>query len=168
MPNLKGVGPEFCKAFPYGIPTDFGRTGFGYRKDLISERPTTWKELWELAAKYKGKTTMIKYDSDIQGIALRYLGYSVNTKDDGELRGDAEGAPGAQAEPARRSSTRTSPRRSSRATAFFAIDYDYDIALAQQSNKNIVWVQPHGGRAGVPGGLGRAEGLQAPAARSGR
>jgi spermidine/putrescine-binding protein len=30
-------------------------------------------------------------------------------------------------------------------TAVIAIDYDYDIALAQQKNKNIVWVAPKEG-----------------------
>ena len=32
-------------------------------------------------------------------------------------------------------------------TALFAIDYDYDIAAAQQQNKNIVWVAPTEGMA---------------------
>ena len=51
VPNSQSIIPEIRKAFPYGIATDFGRTGYGYRKDLIEERPTTWKELWELAAR---------------------------------------------------------------------------------------------------------------------
>jgi spermidine/putrescine transport system substrate-binding protein len=141
VPNIKGVGPEFIKAFPYGIPTDFGRTGYGYRKDLISERPTTWKELWELAAKYKGKTTAIKYDSDIQGMALRYLGYSVNTKDAAEL--DAMQKALLELKPNLKAIIDTDFSKALvQGDVFFAIDYDYDIALAQESNKNIVWVQP--------------------------
>lgn len=141
VPNMKGVGPDFVKAFPYGIPTDFGRTGYGYRKDLIPERPTTWKELWELAAKYKGKTTMLKYDSDIQGMALRYLGYSVNTKDDGELQAMQKAL--MELKPNLKAIIDTDFSKALvQGDAFFAIDYDYDIALAQESNKNIVWVQP--------------------------
>jgi spermidine/putrescine-binding protein len=141
VPNMKGVGPDFVKAFPYGIPTDFGRTGYGYRKDLISERPTTWKELWELAAKYKGKTTMLKYDSDIQGMALRYLGYSVNTKADGELQAMQKAL--MELKPNLKAIIDTDFSKALvQGDAFFAIDYDYDIALAQESNKNIVWVQP--------------------------
>ena len=141
VPNIKGVGPEFLKAFPYGIPTDFGRTGFGYRKDLISERPTTWKELWELSAKYKGKTTAIKYDSDIQGMALRYLGYSVNTKDDGELQAMQKAL--LELKPNLKAIIDTDFSKALvQGDVFFAIDYDYDIALAQESNKNIEWVQP--------------------------
>jgi spermidine/putrescine transport system substrate-binding protein len=141
VPNIELVGAEFRKAYPYGIPTDFGRTGFGYRKDLIDEEPTTWKELWQLAAKYKGKTTMLKYDSDIQGMALKYLGYSVNTKDDGELQ-DMQKAL-VELKPNLKAIIDTDFSKALiQGDVFFAIDYDYDIALAQQENENIVWVQP--------------------------
>src|ERR1700744_6028789 len=67
VPNIKLVPESFRKPFPWGIPTDFGKTGVAYRKDLISERPTSWADLFELAPKYSGKITMLKYDTDIQG-----------------------------------------------------------------------------------------------------
>ena len=51
IPNLKLVPQEFRTALPLGIPTDFGKTGYGYRKDLIPERPTSWKDLINLAPK---------------------------------------------------------------------------------------------------------------------
>jgi spermidine/putrescine transport system substrate-binding protein len=141
VPNVKDVGAAFRKSFPYGIPTDFGRTGFGYRKDLIPERPTSWKELWQLAAKYPGKTTMIKYDADIQGTALKYLGYSTNSKDQSEL--DAMQKALLQIKPHLRAIIDTDySKQLIQGNAYFAIDYDYDIAVAQQSNKNIVWVDP--------------------------
>ena len=164
VPNIKGVD-EFRKAYPYGVPTDFGRTGFGYRKDLIYERPTAWKELWELAAKYKGKTTMLKYDSDIQGMALIYLGYSVEHEGRRRAAGDAEGAPRAQAAPQgdHRHGLREGAHR--RATSFFAINYDYDVALGAGENENIGWVQPSEGMPGLPRGLGRASKLERPPRR---
>ena len=141
VPSISNVAPEFVKAYPYGIPTDFGRTGFGYRSDLIPERPTSWKELWQLAAKYSGKTTMIKYDADIQGSALKYLGYSVNTKDPAQLKAMQQAL--LQLKPHLKAMIDTDySKQLVQGTAFFAIDYDYDIALAQQSNKNITWVQP--------------------------
>ncbi len=141
VPNLENVAPEFVKAFPYGIPTDFGKVGYAYRKDLISERPTSWKDLWTLAAKYSGKTTLIKYDSDIQGSALKYLGYSVNTKDPAEL--DAMQKALLELKPHVKAIIDTDYSKALiQGTAYFAVDYDYDIAVAQQSNKNIVWVEP--------------------------
>jgi spermidine/putrescine transport system substrate-binding protein len=141
VPKISTVAPAFTEAFPYGIPTDWGRTGYGYRKDLIPERPTTWKELWELAAKYSGKTTSIKYDADVQGSALKYLGYSTNTGDKAEL--DAMQKALLELKPHLRAIVDTDFSKALiSGDAFFAIDYDYDIALAQESNKDIVWVQP--------------------------
>jgi spermidine/putrescine-binding protein len=141
VPNVKGVGESFRKAFPYGIPTDFGRTGFAYRKDLVPERPTSWKELWQLAAKYSGKTTMIKYDADIQGSALKYLGFSTNSKDAAQL--DAMQKALLQIKPHLLAIIDTDySKQIIQGHAYFAIDYDYDIAVAQQANKNIVWVDP--------------------------
>ena len=55
VPNVKLIGAPFRQAFPFGIPTDFGKTGFAYRRDLIKERPTSWHELWALAKKYSGR-----------------------------------------------------------------------------------------------------------------
>jgi spermidine/putrescine transport system substrate-binding protein len=141
VPNSQTIIPAIRKAFPYGIATDFGRTGYGYRKDLIEERPTTWKELWELAAKYSGKTTAIKYDSDVQGSALKYLGYSTNTNDPAEL--DAMQKALLELKPHLKAIIDTDFSKALiNGDAFFAIDYDYDIAAAQQQNDQIVWVQP--------------------------
>jgi spermidine/putrescine transport system substrate-binding protein len=141
VPNVEKVGEPFRKAYPYGIPTDFGKTGFGYRKDLISERPTTWEELWALAAKYKGRTTMLKYDSDIQGVALRALGYSINTKNESELEAMQKHL--LEIKPNLKAIVDTDYSKALiQGTAYFAIDYDYDIAVAQGENKNIEWVQP--------------------------
>jgi spermidine/putrescine transport system substrate-binding protein len=146
VPNLSLVAPEFRKALPFGIPTDFGKTGFAYRSDLIPERPTTWRELWQLAAKYSGKTTMIKYDSDIQGSALKYLGYSVNTKTQSELQAMQKAL--LQIKPHLKAIIETDYSKALiQGTAFMAIDYDYDIATAQQKNKHIVWVAPKEGMA---------------------
>ena len=89
-PTSSSCPRRSAQAFPCGIPTDFGKTGYAYRKDLISERPTSWNDLFALAPKYSGKITMIKYDSDIQGSFLKALGYSVNTKVAEPAAGDAE------------------------------------------------------------------------------
>jgi spermidine/putrescine transport system substrate-binding protein len=144
VPNVKLIGAPFRSAFPYGIPTDFGKTGFAYRKDLIKERPTSWADLWALAKKYSGKTTMIKYDSDIQGTALRYLGYSVNTTVKSQLTAMQNAL--LELKPHLQAILETDYSKALiEGTAWMAIDYDYDIATAQQSNKNIVWVPPSEG-----------------------
>lgn len=141
IPNLKLVPQEFRTALPLGIPTDFGKTGYAYRKDLIPERPTSWKDLINLAPKYSGKITMIKYDSDIQGSFLKALGYSVNTKSEAQLNAMQKTL--LALKPHLQAILETDYSKALiEGTALFAIDYDYDIAAAQQKNKNIVWVPP--------------------------
>ena len=90
VPNVKLVGAAFRTAFPWGIPTDFGKTGFAYRKDLISERPTSWNELFDARAEVLGQD----HDDQVRlrhpGVVLQALGYSVNTKVQSAADGDAE------------------------------------------------------------------------------
>jgi len=142
IPNLALVGEPFRKGLPWGIPTDFGKTGYAYRKDLIPERPTSWHELLNtLGPKYSGKITMLKYDSDIQGSFLRALGYSINTKDQSQLQAMQNAM--LKFKPHLQAILETDYSKALiEGTALIAIDYDYDIAAAQQKNKNIVWVPP--------------------------
>ena len=40
----------------YSVPKDWGTTGFAYRTDLVKERPTTWRQFFNLAkTKYSKK-----------------------------------------------------------------------------------------------------------------
>ena len=144
IPNLGLTGAPFRAAFPFGIPTDFGKTGYGYRADLIPERPTSWHDLISLAKKYSGKITMIKYDSDVQGSFLRALGYSINTKSTSEMQAMQNAM--LAFKPHLQAILETDYSKALiEGTALFAIDYDYDIAAAQASNKHIVWVAPSEG-----------------------
>ena len=36
IPNIKYVPSYFRKSFPWGIPTDYGKVGLGYRKDQMT------------------------------------------------------------------------------------------------------------------------------------
>jgi spermidine/putrescine transport system substrate-binding protein len=146
IPNLKLVPESFRQPFPWGIPTDFGKTGYAYRKDLVSERPTSWKDLFDLAPKYSGKITMLKYDTDIQGSFLKALGYSVNTKVQSQLQAMQKQM--LSFKPHLQAILETDYSKSLiEGTASIAIDYDYDVAAAQAQNKNIVWVPPTEGMA---------------------
>jgi spermidine/putrescine transport system substrate-binding protein len=146
VPNIKLVPESFRKPFPWGIPTDFGKTGYAYRKDLISERPTSWADLFELAPKYSGKITMLKYDTDIQGSFLKALGYSVNTKVQSQLQAMQNKM--LSFKPHLQAILETDYSKALiEGTASIAIDYDYDVAAAQAKNHNIVWVAPTEGMA---------------------
>ncbi len=146
VPNLSLIPEKFRSAFPLGVPTDFGKTGFAYRKDLVSERPTSWLDLIKLAPKYSGKITMLKYDSDIQGSFLKANGFSVNTTSVSQLQAMQKTL--LALKPHLQAILETDYSKALiEGTALFAIDYDYDIAAAQKKNKNIVWVPPSEGMA---------------------
>ncbi len=68
------------------VPKDLGTTGFMYRKDLVTERPTTWKQFFDLMkTKYSGKVTLLDSSHEVIGAALKMYGYSYNTDDRSEL-----------------------------------------------------------------------------------
>jgi spermidine/putrescine transport system substrate-binding protein len=144
VPSLAKVPEVFRTAYPWGVPVDLGKTGFAYRKDLISERPTSWADVWKLAPKYSGKVTFIKYDVDVLGSALKYVGKSVNSADPADL-GKAKDAL-LEIKPHLRAFLPTDfAKPLLQGTAVIAMDYDYDVALAQAKNPNVVWVAPEEG-----------------------
>lgn len=141
IPNLKNVGAPFVEAYPWGPPTDYGKTGFAYRKDLITETPTSWADFWKLAAKYSGKVTLFDFDVDILGAALLYKGYSVNATEQSEI--DAARDALIELKPHLLAILPTDASKPLlKGTAVMAIDYDYSVAAAQRKNDNIVWVSP--------------------------
>jgi len=68
----------------YSVPYFWGTIGILYNKNLISEPIDSWDVLWD--ENYKGKILMKKDVRDSMGIALKRLGYSMNSKDEKELR----------------------------------------------------------------------------------
>lgn len=144
IPNIKYVNQSFRDSFSHGIPTDYGKTGIAYRKDIVSETITSWADLWELAPKYSGQIVFFNFDNTVIGSALKYLGYSGNSHDEGEL------------EQAKQALLEIKPHlqalidygvgtRLVKGTAAIAMDYDADVALAQKDEPNIEWVIPEEG-----------------------
>ena len=70
----------------WSVPKDWGTTGFVYRKDLVKERPTSWKQFFDLMKnKYSGKVTLLDGSPEVLGSIARMLGYSYNTDSRSEL-----------------------------------------------------------------------------------
>jgi spermidine/putrescine-binding protein len=144
IPNARLVGKRFQEAYPLGVANDFGKVGLAYRKDLIPERPTSWAELWELAPKYSKKIVFASLDRDCMGSTMKYLGYSGNSTDPGEI------------DKCKQALLEIKPHLMAfldvdvakpliKGTAVMAMDWDYDIALARQKEPNIEWVAPDEG-----------------------
>jgi spermidine/putrescine transport system substrate-binding protein len=87
----KNIDPRF-KGLPYdpddkfSVPKDWGTTGFVYRTDLVKEKPTSWKDFYELTkGPYSGKVTLLDGIPECVGSMLVMLGYSYNSEDEGEI-----------------------------------------------------------------------------------
>jgi len=88
IPNIAGVNkalrnPPYDPGMKYSIPYQWGTTGFGYNSKKLTGKIDSWNIFFD--AKYKGKITML---DDVRGaisVALKYLGYSLNTTSKKEL-----------------------------------------------------------------------------------
>ncbi len=85
IPNLSHIDTRWRDAFPgtakFAVPYFWGTLGIGYRRDLIPEGFTTWKEFFKPTDSLRGHITMIKSSRDVIGMALKSLGHSANTED---------------------------------------------------------------------------------------
>lgn len=81
LPNFANLQPQWTnldydKGNTFSVVKNWGYTGFYYRHDVVSEKPKTWAEFFELLPKYssKGRTNMLKGTTLIIGGAMIALG----------------------------------------------------------------------------------------------
>ena len=68
----------------YTVPYTWGTLGIIYNSTMVDEEITSWSALFD--PKYAGQVGMIGNPRDAVGAALLYLGYSVNTTSEDEIR----------------------------------------------------------------------------------
>lgn len=84
-----GVIDEIFKKLPfdpnerYSVPYMWGTVGIVYNTQMVDEAVDTWDILWN--EKYKGQIFMYDSERDSIMVALKKLGYSMNTRDEKEL-----------------------------------------------------------------------------------
>lgn len=88
MPNIKNIDDEFMNpdydpGNEYSIPYLWGTVGIIYNKTMIDEKLDSWENLWN--PKFKDQIIMLKSQRDTIAIALKKLGYSMNTRNIAEL-----------------------------------------------------------------------------------
>jgi spermidine/putrescine transport system permease protein len=90
IPNLKNIGTQYMeqsRAFDpenkYSVPYCWGTVGILYNKTMVDEPIDSWSVLWD--EKYTDQILMQNSVRDALGIALKYCGYSLNSKDLDEL-----------------------------------------------------------------------------------
>ncbi len=93
IPNLSEIDPEFLersKAFDpenkYSVPYTWGTVGILYNTSMVAPEdvPTKWSDLWD--EKFKGEILMQDSVRDAFMVALKSLGYSMNTENESELQ----------------------------------------------------------------------------------
>ncbi|MBM6896494.1 ABC transporter substrate-binding protein [Pseudoflavonifractor capillosus] len=89
IPNYEKIGDEFKGlAFDpenkYTVPYTWGTLGIIYNKTMVDGEITSWSSMYDDAN--KGNVLLINNSRDAFGNALIYLGYSVNTTNEDEIR----------------------------------------------------------------------------------
>jgi len=67
----------------YSVPYMWGTVGILYNTTMVDEEVDSWEILWN--PKYEKKIFMINSIRDSIGVTLKMLGYSLNTRDEGEI-----------------------------------------------------------------------------------
>lgn len=90
MEHIDNIGEEYfemSRAFDperrYTIPNYWGTVGILYNQKMVDGVPDSWSDLWD--EKYRGNIIMQDSVRDSFIPALKRLGYSINTTDEGEL-----------------------------------------------------------------------------------
>ena len=89
IPNFQLIDPRFKNLSydpenKYTVPYAWGTVGIIYDRNVLDEEPTSWGVLYNDAN--AGDVLLINNSRDAFGIALKHLGYSVNTTDEKEIR----------------------------------------------------------------------------------
>ncbi|NQD38820.1 spermidine/putrescine ABC transporter substrate-binding protein [Permianibacter sp. IMCC34836] len=70
----------------FGLPKNWGTTGFVYDQKKISSAPTRWRDFWDLATTVANRQTVVHdYQLTAIGNALKYYRYSFNSNVGAEL-----------------------------------------------------------------------------------
>jgi spermidine/putrescine transport system substrate-binding protein len=94
IPNLKNMDPFFLNA-PYDpgnkhcVPYQWGTTGIAYSTKTFDTPPDSWSYLFDPEQAKKsaeaGGINVLNDQRELLGAALKYLGYSLNSKDEKQL-----------------------------------------------------------------------------------
>lgn len=88
IPNYKYIGVNYKNLGydpqnEYSVPYMWGTVGILYNKTMVTGKPDSWKYLWD--KKYAKQILMLDSQRDSIGIALKMLGFSLNSKNPQEL-----------------------------------------------------------------------------------
>ncbi len=90
IPNMANIDEPFQDATfdpgrKYSIPYMWGTLGNGYRKSKCGDEVNSWKAALD-DDKHAGRISLLGDGASMIGIALKYLGFSYNSKDPAEVK----------------------------------------------------------------------------------
>ena len=93
IPNFEKIADRFKNLSYdpenlYTVPYTWGTLGIIYNTTMVDEPITSWSVMFDDS--YAGNVILIDNPRDAIGMALYYLGYSVNTTDEAQIREAAE------------------------------------------------------------------------------
>ena len=90
LKNYKHLEPRWLGAHEgaaeYALPFFWGTLGIAYRKDLLDSPPSSWLDIFKPDKALQGRIAMMADGGEILRIALKALGYSVNSENPKELK----------------------------------------------------------------------------------
>ena len=169
LPNMAAVakqykGNSWDPADTFFAPTDHGRTGIIYRKDLVATPPKTWADFFAMAPSYSGKTAMLDYQGSVMDNVLVMLGKPVGSTEKADL--DAVLAVLTKVKPHLLAISTEVGKAVASGDAVMAVCDAYDAQLALTSNPNVVFVNPSEGQVGYLEGLAILDGPRNDLARA--
>ena len=150
IPNLKHVNPRWRgvheQAEIYSVPYFWGTLGIAYRQDLVPFPVTSWMDLLQPAEELHGRVAMISGTRDLIGVALKALGYSLNSTDIQELK-EAEALLQAQAPAVKTYKTVSRDANSALVNGQVAMSMMYSsyASMVQEHHDEIAFVLPKEG-----------------------
>lgn len=150
VPHLQHVDKKWRSHFEdaenYSSPFLWGTAGIAYRSDLVPEPLTTWLQLYQPHDALRGKVVMIDSHREVIGLALKSLGYSLNSHNLSEIK-EAEALLHKQASNIQGYSYINITENSSLVTGetYAAFAYNGDALSIMEYEPNIKFVLPDEG-----------------------
>ena len=144
IPNISLLDPVYMQARPpiFGVPFLIGFSGLAYRQDRLQEIEHSWNVF--AREDLKGRMTMLNDFRDALGAALKFLGYSINSKNPAEIDKAADQLIKWKKNLAKFESEQY---KSGIASAEFLVvqGHTIDIAKLRREDPNVVFIYPKEG-----------------------
>jgi len=148
IPNKKHLSPRFLDAEfdpgrKYSMPYMWGTVGIGYRKSRVDGVPDSWKWIFD-SDRYSGRIALLRDCRFFMGVAQKYLGYSLNTRDIGRIK-EAEKLVTKQKPHIRAFAPDTGQRLLIEGAVDLTMEWNGDIAQVKAEDPDLDYVVPKEG-----------------------